>query len=144
MRGTHVDHDARRVEGVSGKELGALADQMRSGLSTGAVVVMTEDNGKATVAATVTPDLAERVSAVSLVQAAVDRFGRIDALVNDAGVDHLGKVDEGDFADQLRPMLATGSYGQPGDVANAVAFLARPDTGYITGSTLNVDGGFTI
>ena len=66
---------ARRVEGVSGKELGALADQMRSGLSTGAVVVMTEDNGKATVAATVTPDLAERVSAVSLVQAAVAALG---------------------------------------------------------------------
>ena len=66
---------ARRVEGVSGKELGALADQMRSGLSTGAVVVMTGDNGKATVAATVTPDLAERVSAVSLVQAAVAALG---------------------------------------------------------------------
>ena len=66
---------ARRVEGVSGKELGALADQMRSGLSTGAVVVMTEDNGKATVAATVTPDLAERVSAVSLVQAAGAALG---------------------------------------------------------------------
>lgn len=66
---------ARRVEGVSGKELGALADQMRSGLSTGAVVVMTEDNGKATVAATVTPDLADRVSAVSLVQAAVAALG---------------------------------------------------------------------
>ena len=66
---------ARRVEGVTGKELGALADQMRSGLSTGAVVVMTEDNGKATVAATVTPDLAERVSAVSLVQAAVAALG---------------------------------------------------------------------
>jgi 3-oxoacyl-[acyl-carrier protein] reductase len=41
-------------------------------------------------------------------------------------------------------MLATGSDGQPGDVANAVAFLARRDTGYITGSTLNVDGGFTL
>jgi len=66
---------ARRVEGVSGKELGALADQMRSGLSSGAVVVMTEENGKATVAATVTPDLAPRVSAVSLVQAAVAALG---------------------------------------------------------------------
>lgn len=66
---------ARRVEGVSGKELGALADQMRAGLSSGAVVVMAEDNGKATVAATVTPDLTERVSAVTLVQAAVAALG---------------------------------------------------------------------
>ena len=31
---------ARRVEGVSGKELGALADQMRGGLGTGAVLVL--------------------------------------------------------------------------------------------------------
>ena len=66
---------ARRVEGVSGKELGALADQMRQGLDSGAVVVMAEDNGKATVAATVTPDLTGRLSAVALVQAAVAALG---------------------------------------------------------------------
>ncbi|WP_134726758.1 alanine--tRNA ligase [Paracoccus luteus] len=66
---------ARTVSGVSGKELGALADQMRGGLTRGAVVVMAEDNGKATVAATVTPDLADRLSAVALVQAAVAALG---------------------------------------------------------------------
>ena len=66
---------ARRVDGVSGKELGALADQMRAGLVNGAVVVMTEDNGKATVAAAVTPELSQRISAVTLVQAAVAALG---------------------------------------------------------------------
>ena len=66
---------ARRVEGVSGKELGALADQMRGSLDSGAVVVMTEADGKATVAASVTPDLSERISAVTLVQAAVAALG---------------------------------------------------------------------
>ncbi|QJD17597.1 alanine--tRNA ligase [Paracoccus sanguinis] len=66
---------ARRVEGVSGKELGALADQMRGGLGTGAVLVMAEDAGKATVAATVTPDLADRLSAVEIVQTAVAALG---------------------------------------------------------------------
>ena len=66
---------ARRVDGVSGKDLGALADQMRQGLDSGAVVVMAEDNGKATVAATVTPDLADRLGAVALVQAAVAALG---------------------------------------------------------------------
>ena len=66
---------ARRVDGVSGKELGALADQMRAGLANGAVVVMTEDNGKATVAAAVTPELSQRLSAVTLVQAAVAALG---------------------------------------------------------------------
>ena len=31
--------------------------------------------------------------------------------------------------------------GQPGDIANAVAFLAGPDSGWITGQVLRVDGG---
>ena len=48
---------------------------MRQGLDSGAVVVMAEDNGKATVAATVTPDLTERLGAVALVQAAVAALG---------------------------------------------------------------------
>ncbi len=32
--------------------------------------------------------------------------------------------------------------GSPQDVAGAVAFLCSPDADYITGQTLNVDGGF--
>ena len=66
---------ARRVDGVTGKELGALADQMRQGLDSGAVLVMAEDGGKATVAASVTADLTQRLSAVALVQAAVAALG---------------------------------------------------------------------
>lgn len=45
------------------------------------------------------------------------------------------------FADQLRAMTSLGRYGQPDEIAGAVAFLAGPDARYITGATLNVDGG---
>jgi len=66
---------ARRVDGVSGKELGPLVDEMKSRLGSGAVVVLAEADGKATVAAGVTPDLTARISAVELVQAATAALG---------------------------------------------------------------------
>ncbi|CAM3699409.1 alanine--tRNA ligase [Paracoccus yeei] len=66
---------ARRVDGVSGKELGPLVDEMKARLGSGAVVVLAEAEGKATVAAGVTPDLTARVSAVDLVQAATAALG---------------------------------------------------------------------
>ena len=48
---------------------------------------------------------------------------------------------DGPFADMLRSLASLGRYGQPGDIAAAVAFLVGPEAGYITGATLNVDGG---
>lgn len=46
-----------------------------------------------------------------------------------------------DFAPALSQMAALGRYGQPEDIAGAVAFLVGPDAGYITGTELVVDGG---
>ncbi|MDB5846371.1 MAG: 3-oxoacyl-ACP reductase [Rhodoferax sp.] len=37
--------------------------------------------------------------------------------------------------------IAVGRYGEPGEYADAVTFLASPRAGYITGSTLRIDGG---
>jgi alanyl-tRNA synthetase len=66
---------ARRVDGVSGKDLAPLVEEMKQRLGSGAVVVLTEAEGKATVAAGVTPDLTARLTAVELVQAATAALG---------------------------------------------------------------------
>jgi 3-oxoacyl-[acyl-carrier protein] reductase len=50
--------------------------------------------------------------------------------------------DQGDFAAMLKSTTALGRYGKPEEVAAAVAFLASPEAAYITGATLDVDGGF--
>lgn len=34
--------------------------------------------------------------------------------------------------------------GHPNDIAHAIAFFASPDSGFITGQTLNVDGGWSM
>ncbi|SEH47439.1 3-oxoacyl-[acyl-carrier protein] reductase [Mycolicibacterium rutilum] len=52
--------------------------------------------------------------------------------------------DEGDFAAIMKAVTTQGRYGSAADIAALVGFLAGPESGYITGATLNVDGGFTV
>jgi 3-oxoacyl-[acyl-carrier protein] reductase len=49
---------------------------------------------------------------------------------------------DGPVADLLKAGTALGRYGKPEEVAATVAFLASPAAAYITGVSLNVDGGF--
>src|SRR6187399_2135120 len=60
--------------------------------------------------------------------------GPIDTDMNPAG--------NGDFSAAMSSATALGRYGKPEEVAAAVAFLASPAAAYITGATLNVDGGY--
>ena len=52
--------------------------------------------------------------------------------------------DSGEFADAVRSLTAVGHYGQPHDIADAVAFLARTEARFVTGTTWNIDGGFAL
>lgn len=49
---------------------------------------------------------------------------------------------DGAFAAVQRDGTALGRYGKPAEIAAAVGFLASPEASFITGATLDVDGGF--
>lgn len=73
-------------------------------------------------------DLAARNILVNVVQP-----GPIATLMN---------PEDGPNADYMRGLTALGRYGKPHEVAALVAFLAGPEATYITGATINVDGGW--
>jgi 3-oxoacyl-[acyl-carrier protein] reductase len=54
----------------------------------------------------------------------------------------MNPANNGEFAEAQKATTALGRFGKPEEVAAAVVFLAKPEAGYITGTTLNVDGGF--
>ncbi len=72
-------------------------------------------------------DLAPRNILVNTVQP-----GPIDTDMNPA---------DSEFARQMMGAIPLGRYGRVEEIAGAVAFLAGPDATYITGTTLNIDGG---
>lgn len=62
-------------------------------------------------------------------------------LIQPGAIDTDMNPEDGPFAATLKSIASLGRYGRPEDIAAAVAFLAGPGASYITGATLNVDGG---
>jgi alanyl-tRNA synthetase len=70
-----VSFKAQVMQGVTGKDLPSLIDAMKAEMTSGAVLLIADADGKAAVAAGVTADLTDKVSAVDLVRAAVAQLG---------------------------------------------------------------------
>jgi 3-oxoacyl-[acyl-carrier protein] reductase len=94
-----------------------------------------------------------QASVYALTKAAVAGFTR--GLARDLGplgitVNNVqpGPVDtdmnpkDGPFSSTLKGYLAVGRYGHAEEIAALVAYLAGPESGYITGGSFKIDGGF--
>ncbi len=66
---------AQVLHGVSGKDLRALVDEHKARLKSGAILLIADTGGKAAIAAGVTDDLTDRISAVDMVRAAAAALG---------------------------------------------------------------------
>jgi alanyl-tRNA synthetase len=66
---------ARKLVGVSGKDLRGLIDEHKARLGSGVVLLVADTGDKAAVAAGVTNDLTSRISAVDLVRVAAEALG---------------------------------------------------------------------
>lgn len=92
---------AMSISGVGGKDLQALVSEQKDALGSGAVLIISDNDGKVAVAAGVTSDLTDNLSAVDLVKAAVPELG--------------GKGGGG------RPELAQGGGADASKAAEAIA-----------------------
>lgn len=64
-------------------------------------------------------------------------------LVQPGSTDTEMNPANGENADYQRSLTSLGRFGEPREVAGAVAFLAGPAASLITGAVLNVDAGFS-
>ena len=54
----------------------------------------------------------------------------------------MGKSIPEEVRAEMLKQIPLGKFGEPQDIANAVLFLASPLAAYITGQTLQVNGGW--
>ena len=90
---------------------------------------------------------ASKAAASMLVKGWARDLGERNILVNaiqPGPVDTDMNPEDGDFAEFLAPMTALKRYAKPEEIANLAAFLASDQASYITGATIDIDGGMTI
>ena len=70
-----VNFLAKQLSGIPGKELPGLIDGYKQKLSSGVILLISENDGKVAVASGVTKDLLSNISAVDIVKTAANKLG---------------------------------------------------------------------
>jgi 3-oxoacyl-[acyl-carrier protein] reductase len=50
--------------------------------------------------------------------------------------------EDGPYAEVMKKLMSVGRFGRPEEIASAVAFLAHPESSFVNGENLTVDGGW--
>ncbi len=90
-------------------------------------------------AKTLSAELAPEAITVNNVLPGFTATDRLDSLIR-GRAEKAGK-SQAEIADAMRAAVPMGRFADAGEIAAAVAFLASPAAGYITGVSLAVDGG---
>jgi NAD(P)-dependent dehydrogenase (short-subunit alcohol dehydrogenase family) len=93
-----------------------------------------------------TPYSVAKAGVIGLTRAVARELGPFDVTVNAISpgpidTDIMGGTLTDERKDAMVKDLVVNRVGTTRDIAAAIAFLISEDTGYITGQTLNVDGG---
>ena len=86
-------------------------------------------------------DVTDEDSTRELVQAAVSAGGQLDVFVANAGIAQVEGLEKGQALKKYSQDILLGRVSVPEDVASLVSYLAGPDSAYVTGQTMLVDGG---
>ncbi|MDR6147147.1 meso-butanediol dehydrogenase/(S,S)-butanediol dehydrogenase/diacetyl reductase [Sphingomonas sp. SORGH_AS870] len=135
---------------VTGAASGIGEGAARRFAQEGATLVLgdTDQDGLATLAEVLAPatvatrptDVSRMADCEALVALAIERFGRVDILVSNAGIDHLGKLDEGDFS-AFTKVIETDLYGVVQMARAAIAPLRAAKGCIINMSSVSGLGG---
>jgi NADP-dependent 3-hydroxy acid dehydrogenase YdfG len=82
-------------------------------------------------ALSVPTDVTSPADVTTLIEAAVKRFGRIDVLVNNAGIGKVGPVDSAEFADDVRETFRASLFGMIHVTQLVLPILRRQGAGTI-------------
>ena len=85
---------------------------------------------------------------IGLTKALAKELGSRNITVNAVAPGFIETVLTHDLPEEIRDismkLTPMGRFGQPEDIANAVAFLAAEESSFITGVVLQVDGGMVM
>ncbi|SIN00508.1 oxidoreductase yjgI [Mycobacteroides abscessus subsp. abscessus] len=113
----------------------------------GRIVTIGSINGDSSPTANLSLYSMTKAAVAGLTRGLAREFGPRGITINNVQPGPIGtdmNPEDGQLADILRPNIAVGRYGQPRDIASLVSYLVSDEAWYITGTAINIDGGFSV